>query len=92
LRELASALHVAPQILVNVRTRDRAVLGAATVVAAIERAERELGKDGRILVRPSGTEPLIRVMIEGDDPARIDALAHDVADAVRSAAEGVRAG
>jgi phosphoglucosamine mutase len=72
---------------VNVRTPNKAVLGAAAVVAAIERAERELGTGGRILVRPSGTEPLIRVMIEGDDRARIDALAHDVAESVRSAAQ-----
>jgi phosphoglucosamine mutase len=87
LGELASALRVAPQILVNVRTPDKSVLGAAAVIAAIERAERELGSGGRILVRPSGTEPLIRVMIEGDDRARIDALAHDVADSVRAAAQ-----
>jgi phosphoglucosamine mutase len=85
LHELAAGLLVAPQILVNVRTRDKSVLGAATVLAAIARAERELGENGRILVRPSGTEPLIRVMIEGDDRERIDALAHDVAETVRSA-------
>jgi phosphoglucosamine mutase len=86
LRDLAAALRVAPQILVNVRTHDKAVLGARDVVAAIERAERELGAEGRILVRPSGTEPLIRVMVEGDDRARIDALAHDVAESLRAAA------
>ena len=78
LRELTAGLHVAPQILVNVRTADASVLSAAAVVAAISRAERELGENGRILVRPSGTEPLIRVMIEGDDRARIDAPAHAV--------------
>jgi phosphoglucosamine mutase len=86
LHDLAAALRVAPQILVNVRTRDKAVLEEAAVRAAIARAERALGRDGRILVRPSGTEPLIRVMIEGDDRARIDALAHDVAESVRLAA------
>jgi phosphoglucosamine mutase len=85
LRELAAALHVAPQILVNVPAGDKSVLAAAAVVSAIARAERELGTTGRILVRPSGTEPLIRVMIEGDDPARINALAHAVADSVRLA-------
>jgi phosphoglucosamine mutase len=85
LRELAAGLHVAPQILVNVRVTDKAVLHDAAVAAAIARAERELGREGRILVRPSGTEPLIRVMIEGDDRERIDALAHGLAETVRSA-------
>jgi phosphoglucosamine mutase len=87
LHELAAGLIVAPQILVNVRTKDAAVLEDGAVRAAIERVERELGSSGRILVRPSGTEPLIRVMIEGDDRARIGHLANEVADIVRSAAQ-----
>ncbi|GAC1304420.1 MAG: phosphoglucosamine mutase [Vulcanimicrobiaceae bacterium] len=87
LRELASALVVAPQILVNVRVARKDVLDGAAVRDAIARVERELGVDGRILVRPSGTEPLIRVMIEGDDRARIDRLANDVAETVRLAAQ-----
>ncbi len=87
LHELASALVVAPQILVNVRTPNKDVLGDDAVQAAVERARLELGSAGRILVRPSGTEPLIRVMIEGDDRARIDRLANEVAEIVRTAAE-----
>jgi phosphoglucosamine mutase len=87
LHELASALVVAPQILVNVRTPKKDVLEDSTVRAAIANAERELGAAGRILVRPSGTEPLIRVMIEGDDRASIDRLANDVAEKVRAAAQ-----
>jgi len=86
LRELASALVVAPQILLNVRA-PRAVLGDHAVIAAIERARGELGEDGRILVRASGTEPLVRVMIEGDDGARIDRLAREVAETVARAAQ-----
>ncbi len=87
LRELVSALHVAPQILLNVRVARKDVLEGAAVREAIARVERELGVDGRILVRQSGTEPLIRVMIEGDDRARIDRLANDVAETVRLAAQ-----
>jgi len=83
---LTSALRVAPQILVNVRTNDKTVLRSETVVAAIAAVERELGGDGRILVRSSGTEPLVRVMIEGDDRDRIERLAYGVAEIVRKAA------
>ena len=79
LRELTSALHVAPQILLNVSTPRKDVLHSAAVLAAIARVERILGTDGRILVRASGTEPLIRVMIEGDDGPQIDRLAREVA-------------
>ncbi|MBD5653825.1 MAG: phosphoglucosamine mutase [Candidatus Eremiobacteraeota bacterium] len=85
LHDLA-ALTVAPQILVNVRTTQRGVLDDVDVRAAIAAAERELGTAGRILVRPSGTEPLIRVMIEGDDAQRIARLANGIADIVRRAA------
>jgi phosphoglucosamine mutase len=87
LRELAAALHVAPQILVNVRTPHKAVLESLAVRAAIERATAELGASGRILVRASGTEPLIRVMIEGDDAERIGTLARGLAEIVREAAQ-----
>jgi phosphoglucosamine mutase len=85
LADLASDLHVYPQILVNVRTRRKDVLDDTSVRGAIARIERELGADGRILVRASGTEPLVRVMIEGDDRERIGALAHEVARAVEAA-------
>jgi phosphoglucosamine mutase len=87
LRDLAAALHVAPQILVNVRTPHKAVLESGAVRAAIARATAELGASGRILVRASGTEPLIRVMIEGDDAERIGSLARGLAEIVRSAAQ-----
>jgi phosphoglucosamine mutase len=79
LRDLTASLHVAPQILLNVRTPRKDVMDSAAVRAAIARVERELGSDGRILVRASGTEPLIRVMLEGDDGPQIARLAHEVA-------------
>jgi phosphoglucosamine mutase len=86
LRELTATLHVAPQILLNVRTARKDVLQSDDVRAVIARVERELGSGGRILVRPSGTEPLIRVMIEGDDAPQIDRLAREVVAAVKRVA------
>lgn len=65
LHELAAPLKIYPQVLENVRVRDKAAARAdQDVSAAVERAARELGQDGRILVRESGTEPVIRVMVE----------------------------
>ena len=65
LHELAAPLKIYPQVLENVRVRDKSAARAdQDVSAAVERAARELGQDGRILVRESGTEPVIRVMVE----------------------------
>jgi phosphoglucosamine mutase len=87
LHELARDLVEFPQILLNVRVESEKnrIAGSPLVAAAIERAERELGGEGRILVRPSGTEPLVRVMLEGQDSAQIDRLAHEVVAAIREA-------
>ena len=85
-RDLAAVMHRYPQVMINVPVADRAGLDAAAPVSeAISRAEEDLGGSGRILVRPSGTEPLIRVMVEA--PTEDDARRHaeTVAAAVRSA-------
>ncbi|HEX3467755.1 MAG TPA: phosphoglucosamine mutase [Candidatus Elarobacter sp.] len=86
LHELAADLAVYPQVLVNVRVTDKSIAEHPAVLEAIAVAERELAEDGRILVRPSGTEPLMRVMVEAGDDARTRAVAASVADAIRSAA------
>ena len=88
LHELARDLVSLPQVLVNVRVEARrdAVAAQPDVTAAIERAQNELNGIGRILVRPSGTEPLIRVMLEGPDRAQIDRLAGAIAQAIERAA------
>jgi phosphoglucosamine mutase len=87
--ELASTMRRYPQVLVNVRVLDRAGLdGAGEVWTAVEEAERALGDGGRVLVRPSGTEPLVRVMVEASSEA--DARAH--ADAIATAVERALAG
>jgi phosphoglucosamine mutase len=88
LHDLAAELVVYPQVLVNVRVEDKvAYERSASVLASIERAQAQLGAAGRILVRPSGTEPLVRVMIEGDDLAAIKRLANEVAETIRAASQ-----
>jgi phosphoglucosamine mutase len=86
LHDLAKELTVFPQVLVNVKTPRKDVLQQPEIKRAVEEAERNLTGTGRLLIRPSGTEPLIRVMVEGDDQQRIEALAHQLADRIRQAA------
>ncbi|UCR88603.1 phosphoglucosamine mutase [Mycetocola spongiae] len=83
--ELASVMTVYPQILINVSGVDRDLLHSDAVLAeAVREAEAELGETGRVLLRPSGTEPLVRVMVEAADQATADALAHRLADVARA--------
>ena len=84
LSELAGLMTKYPQLLVNVRVLTKA--GWETNVAiqdVIREAEEELGSNGRILVRPSGTEPLIRVMAEGPDQEQLNDLCHRIGDIIR---------
>ena len=74
-----------PQLLKNVRFSGGKPLEAAAVKDAIAAAEGELAGKGRLLIRPSGTEPVIRVMAEGDDRAQVERLVDSVCDAVRAA-------
>lgn len=84
--ELAACMQVFPQTLINVRVSD---FGKARfprdneIINAISAAEKELGDDGRVLVRVSGTEPLVRVMLEGKDKQKIDVLAEEIAQVVK---------
>ncbi len=87
LNELTAEVVVAPQVLVNVRARSREVLSAAPVLEAISRAEDRLSGSGRLLIRPSGTEPLIRIMAEGDDLATVEEAVAGIAAALREEIE-----
>ena len=81
--ELMSVMEKFPQALVNVRVTDRTLYDGNEAIAAVEAAaEAELGDGGRLLVRPSGTEPLIRVMVEAHTQQQADEIANRVADVV----------
>ena len=86
LSELAAEMTVFPQVLINVRVSQ---MGKARynndieIKKAIESAKRELGDSGRVLVRVSGTEPLVRVMLEGKDEEKIRILAEEIAEVVK---------
>jgi len=75
-----------PQVLVNVRYSDGGVnpLEHDSVKSVTAEVEAALGSRGRVLLRKSGTEPLIRVMVEGEDDAQVNAFAHRIADAVKA--------
>jgi phosphoglucosamine mutase len=86
LRDLASVMERLPQVLVNVRDVDKSrVTTSAELKAAVDEAERELGSTGRVLLRPSGTEPLVRVMVEAADIHQAESVAGRLADVVKSA-------
>ncbi|MDT5017649.1 MAG: phosphoglucosamine mutase [Mycobacterium sp.] len=86
LADLAEPMRTLPQVLINVQVADKATAAAAPAVqTAVERAEAELGDTGRILLRPSGTEPMIRVMVEAPEEDLAHRVATRVADAVSDA-------
>ncbi|MET7696044.1 phosphoglucosamine mutase [Streptomyces sp. NPDC005485] len=86
LKDLASVMERLPQVLINVPDVDRSrVRTSAELAAAVVDAERELGSTGRVLLRPSGTEPLVRVMVEAADIDQARSVAGRLADVVKSA-------
>jgi phosphoglucosamine mutase len=86
LGELAAGMHKYPQFLINVRLPEKIdVLARPGIQDAVRAAESELAERGRVLLRPSGTEPLVRVMVEGQDAAQVQRLAQQLAEAVEHA-------
>jgi phosphoglucosamine mutase len=83
LRDLASVMTTLPQVLVNVPGVDRARTDDPELAAAVAIEQEKLGDGGRILLRPSGTEPLVRVMVEAGSPEEARAVAERLADVVR---------
>lgn len=87
LRELLAGMTRYPQVMVNVPVSRRMDWTACTpVVEAVRAAEADLAGRGRVLLRPSGTEPVVRVMVEGEDAAQVRRLAHQVAEIVVASA------
>ena len=81
--QLTSEVTLYPQKMINVRLRQRGVNDSDEIQRAVKMAEDELGNRGRILLRPSGTEPLVRVMVEGQDESEVSAMAEELAEVVR---------
>ncbi len=87
LHELKQGMQKYPQTLVNVPLENRIDLdNSALIQSAVEDVKSSLQDRGRVLLRPSGTEPLVRVMVEGEDPGLVTRYAEQIADAVRQAA------
>jgi phosphoglucosamine mutase len=85
--EVCARFTPLPQVLKNVRYANGKPLEDTRVRKAIEGAQQKLGEKGRIVIRPSGTEPVIRVMAEGDDETLVNAVVGDIVDAVKVAAQ-----
>lgn len=83
LRELAAVMNRLPQVLINVPNVDKAKVADSEVSSAVQEVQAELGDTGRVLLRPSGTEPLIRVMVEAPTEDLAQACANRLADVVR---------
>jgi phosphoglucosamine mutase len=84
--EICHRFEPLPQVMKNVRYKNGTPLQNAAVVSAIASAEQKLGQGGRLIVRPSGTEPVIRVMGEGDDKILVEAVVDDVVEALTEVA------
>jgi phosphoglucosamine mutase len=85
LSDLASEMVAYPQVLLNVRVKEKKELASVPAIAdAMDRIEQRLAGQGRLLVRYSGTEPLLRVMIEGKDQNEIQGWAREIADSVKT--------
>jgi len=75
------------QKLINIRLPNFEHLNHASIQQAVQSAEAQLANRGRVLLRPSGTEPVMRVMVEGEDEQQVDKLANELAKVVKEAAQ-----
>jgi phosphoglucosamine mutase len=85
LHELKSGMSKFPQVLINIKTKSKPNLEGEAIQNAVKEIEKKLGNTGRVLLRASGTEPLIRVMVEGENEVKVTAYANLLADQVSEA-------
>lgn len=86
--DLKSGMTKFPQTMINVRISDKKALEDNAVIrASVEKAEAELGNTGRVLLRPSGTEPVVRVMVEGENESQVSKLASEISEVVAAEME-----
>jgi phosphoglucosamine mutase len=83
--EICRKFEPVPQLLKNVRISGGKPLENPVVIQAIADAESELAGNGRLVIRPSGTEPLIRVMAEGDDSVKVESIVNGLVDVIANA-------
>ena len=84
--EVCNRFEPLPQVLKNVRYKSGQPLDNVAVRRAIDSGKSKLGKAGRLVIRPSGTEPVIRVMAEGDDEKLVNTVVSDIVHALKDAA------
>lgn len=85
LSHLASEVQLYPQVLINVTVKEKKdIVSIPELKGAVEKAEAALNNKGRVLIRPSGTEPKIRVMVEGQDQVQIESIAKDIAVMIKN--------
>jgi phosphoglucosamine mutase len=86
LHELKSGMKKYPQVLINVRLEEKVdIFAVPAIQAELAAVEKALGNRGRVLLRASGTEPLVRVMVEGVDQQEVEKYARQLADCVKNA-------
>lgn len=91
LQELCTDIHLLPQTLINLKTESAIVLAEnKQVKAVVNRLNATLQGEGRVLLRPSGTEPVLRVMVEGEDPRQVQLQAQQLADEISAIEQGLK--
>jgi phosphoglucosamine mutase len=82
--QILDGMAIFPQVLINIRLKPGQVWATSALEAMVKTVEAELGNTGRVLIRPSGTEPLVRVMVEARDAAQAKSCGQRMADVIKA--------